>query len=194
MCLYPRDWKGSKLFPFLGKNCLALLCFGVFVMNFGLGAFGRTGWGDSSPGMTVCHKTRDTRGTLVTCFRDFPLQRADVHLLGFCWFMALSFLPPEHRLTLLWSDILLQWYIVWNLQQNNEYFCFVLNAQCYSVPAQQLLRNLRLRSQLLYRGTNVAPLTSALQACSWILSQAHISISQLRLIRRTKWDEMHEDI
>lgn len=39
--------------------------------------------------------------------RFFSLQRANVNLLGF-WFMALLCLPPVHRLTQLWSDILLQ--------------------------------------------------------------------------------------
>lgn len=37
----------------------------------------------------------------------FSMQRANVNLLGF-WFMGPLFLPPVHRLTLLWSDILLQ--------------------------------------------------------------------------------------
>lgn len=37
---------------------------------------------------------------------------------------------------------------------NNEYICFLLNAQRYSVPAQQLLGSFRLRSQLLSPGLN----------------------------------------
>lgn len=72
----PKRLEGFQAFPFLGKNCLALLCFSFFVMNFGLGAFSRTGLGAASPGMTVCHKTRDTSGTLVTCFRGFFLAKS----------------------------------------------------------------------------------------------------------------------
>lgn len=186
----PKRLEGFQAFSFPGQKLFGSCVLGFFpwtldwVHSVGLG--GEKPALDDNLSQDKGHK-RDLHKFLQ---RFFSLQRANVNLLGF-WFMAPLFLPPVLWLTLLWSDILLHYCLKFVTEQR----IFLLHAECSTLcsPAQQLLGSLRLKSQLLYFGINVGPLTSALSACSWIQSSPYqypSSQFQLPLIHRTTQDEM----